>query len=325
MEMLPEAVRATDEPLADLTIVPLLAVSRLACEHVKVVLSGEGADEILAGYNLDKVRQHFETIKRLQTLPAGLLKPLSHGMGLLSNKYGDALARAASVPLSRWNLELKNHMTWTWNESEKGALWPSFKGRDSDFLLEGMYGAASSPDPFDQLLSVYQQSWLVEDLLMKADKITMAASLELRVPFLDYRLVEWANRQPADVKVGRVGRQYVTKHVLRRFAQKRLPAEILERPKQGFPVPVNRWLTDERFSKSVAAQLTGEGAKVATIFPPVEIERQLGQASTGDLKAADRVWLLVILETWLRQYGVELEPDAPSEAEVATSGVNRLR
>jgi asparagine synthase (glutamine-hydrolysing) len=325
MEMLPEAVRATDEPLADLTIVPLLAVSRLACEHVKVVLSGEGADEILAGYNLDKVRQHFETIKRLQTLPAGLLKPLSQGMGLLSNRYGDALARAASVPLSKWNLELKNHMTWTWNENEKGALWPSFMGRDSDFILEGMYGAASSPDPFDQLLSVYQQSWLVEDLLMKADKITMAASLELRVPFLDYRLVEWANRQPTDVKVGRVGRHYVTKNVLRRFAQKRLPAEILERPKQGFPVPVNRWLTDEGFRKSIASQLTGEGAKVTALFSRAEIERQLGQSSTGDSRAADRVWLLVILETWLKQYGVELESAAPSEAEVATSGVNRLR
>src|SRR4029453_13945646 len=100
----------------------------------------------------------------------------------------------------------------------------------------------------EQILCVYQQSWLVEDLLMKADKMSMATSLELRVPFLDYRLVEWANRQPGGGKIGPLGGGGVTKRVLRRFAKGRLPQEIIDRPKKGFPIPVSGWLADDGFN-----------------------------------------------------------------------------
>ncbi len=306
LEMLPEAIRSADEPLADLTIVPLLALSRLARERVKVVLSGEGSDEVLAGYNFDQSLQHYRTIKQLQTLHPSILKGLSHAVSLVSTRYGDALGRISRIPVSDWNSFHKTHMTNFWTQAEKARLWPTFSGLTSDRILNDMYSAAESKDPLEQLLSVYQKSWLVEDLLMKADKMSMAASLELRVPLLDYRLVEWANRQPVDVKVGRLGRgRRVTKFVLRQFAKKRLPQAIIDRPKQGFPVPAYEWLQEDKIIRWARDHLTGRRSRVRQMLQPSAIEHQLSLASKGDLAAAHKSWLLLVLEIWLRKYDVE--------------------
>jgi len=318
MEMLPQAVRAADEPLADLTIVPLLAVAQLARRLVKVVLSGEGADEILAGYHLGESQRRFQIIKRLQSFPPSVLKPLTTVVEFCSNDYGEKFARTARIPLSQWNATHKAHMTRLWNEQEKSALWPSFAGKDSDRILSDLYATARSNDPLEQILAIYQQSWLVEDLLMKADKMTMAASLELRVPFLDYRLVEWANRQPVGVKIKRQGRRYITKYVLRRFAQTRLPETIINRPKQGFPVPVNKWLQDVTFSKWALTHLAGDESRLKDLFEIELIQQQVHKAAMGDQGAAQKSWLLIVLETWMREFDVEVGREAPSNRALMT-------
>jgi asparagine synthase (glutamine-hydrolysing) len=235
-------------------------------------------------------------------------------MMLFSEKYGGRFTRGASIPLSQWNVVHKNDMTRLWSEIEKKMLWPSFAGRDSDCILDDMYAAAQSQHPLDQILSVYQQSWLVENLLMKADKMSMAASLELRVPFLDYRLVEWANRQPIGVKIGRVGSRYVTKRVLRHFAQKRLPGQIIDRPKRGFPVPVCQWLKDEEFSRWARGHLMGQSARLKYLFGVEHMEGQVHQAAKGNLEAANKSWRLIVLETWLREFDVEVAADNPPQS-----------
>jgi asparagine synthase (glutamine-hydrolysing) len=177
-----------------------------------------------------------------------------------------------------------------------------------------MYGAAGSKDPLDQMLSVYQQSWLVENLLMKADKMSMAVSLEVRVPFLDYRLVEWANRQPMGVKIGPAGGRDVTKRVLRELARKRLPQEIIDRPKKGFPVPVHQWLQDQSFRSWAGEHLRGKQARLKYLFQPHEMERLLHLAATGDPEAAKKSWLLIVLETWLREFDVEFATEKQSRS-----------
>jgi asparagine synthase (glutamine-hydrolysing) len=310
-------VRSTDEPLADLTIVPLLAVSRLAREHVKVALSGEGADEVLAGYAFNTTLRNFETIRRIQKFPQAITRPAGRALALFSSHYGDRFAEASRIPLSQWNIAHNNHITWLLGQTDKVGLWPAFSGRDSGRILRELYSNAQSQDPMDQILSVYQKSWLVEDLLMKADKLSMAASLELRVPFLDYRLVEWANRQPMGVKLGRLGRQNVTKRVLRRFAQKRLPREIVERPKKGFPVPVFQWLKEDSFNSWAVQHLTGTGSRLKRLFQPHEMTRQLDKAAAGVGDAAQRSWLLIVLETWLREFDVEVASDMPTQSDPA--------
>jgi asparagine synthase (glutamine-hydrolysing) len=319
VDMLPDAVRAADEPLADPTIVPLLAVSRLTHGHVKVALSGEGADEVLAGYDLHLTRRRFETLRRIQRLPSPLLVLMSGALRLFSGEYAQKLSDVAHVPLSRRNLLTNNHMTWHWTQEAKTSLWPAFAGRDSAYMLRRMYAHAESPDPLDQMLSVFQKSWLVEDLLMKADKMSMAASLELRVPFLDYRLVTWANRQPTDVKIGRLDGRTVTKRVLRRFAAKRLPRTIIDRPKRGFPVPIARWMADQRFARWIQQHLAGEEARLKGVFHGDEIQRQLQRATAGDRQAANNVWILVVLETWLREFDVDVAVDMSAPAIAAAA------
>src|SRR5438067_9972610 len=123
--MLPEVVRAADEPLADLTLVPLLAVSRLAREHVKVVLSGEGSDEILAGYNLDQMEREWDRVRALQRIPRVVL---GTGAALtkmaLPGRFSRRAEHLAGVPLSEWNRSARPHMTRYFDQSEKENLWP---------------------------------------------------------------------------------------------------------------------------------------------------------------------------------------------------------
>jgi asparagine synthase (glutamine-hydrolysing) len=245
-------------------------------------------------------------------MPSSLLGPLARALKFVSRKSGAKLDQIATIPLSQWNITLGNYMALGWEDAGKRALWPSYRGRDSDVVLREMYEQGRSPDPLEQYLAVLQKSWLVEDLLMKADKMSMAASVELRVPFLDYRLVEWANRQPIAVKVGRFEGRNVTKHVLRRFARNRLPQEILDRPKQGFPVPVCRWLTDDTFGRWAAQHIGGDQAKLRFLFQPEEINRQLRRAAAGDEKSGDKCWQLIVLETWLREFDVDPELEVSS-------------
>jgi asparagine synthase (glutamine-hydrolysing) len=321
LEVLPEAVRASDEPLADLTIVPLLAVLRLAREYVTVALSGEGSDEVLAGYNFEEMRQRFERIRRIQRLPPSVTKLMARGLKLLSHEYFGKADKISRIPLSKWNIALKNYATWYWDEIEKSSLWPGFEGRDSVSILRNMYAAAQSPDPLDQLMSVFQKEWLVEDLLMKADKMSMATSLELRVPFLDYRLVEWANRQPIAAKIGSIGRRNVTKRVLRRFVKGRLPQEIIDRPKKGFPVPVSAWLSEDSFRDWAMQHVTGKQARLKHIFREQGMKTELNRAAAGDRQAADKAWVLIVLETWLREFAVDISDETlPVSAVVSAAG-----
>jgi asparagine synthase (glutamine-hydrolysing) len=305
LDMLPEQVYFSDEPLADLASIPLLAVCRLAREEVKVVLSGEGSDEVLGGYDLDQSERTWRLVRKLQRLPSPFLKAGAEwGRWLLPERFRRPLERIAAVPLADWNRIGRAHMTRFWDQAEKESLWPIGEMEDSDRILESQYREARSQDPLQQILSVYQKAWLIEDLLMKADKMSMATALELRTPFLDYRLVEWANRQPNSAKVKRVTlTQYATKSVLRRFCASRLPEEILRRPKRGFPVPAYLWLQN---GLAVWAHdlLLGSDSRLAKSFRHDSMRRYLEAARLGDSQAAHRVWTLIVLEMWLRTWKV---------------------
>ena len=306
LQMLPELVYYSDEPLADLACVPLLAVSRLAQKDVKVVLSGEGSDEILAGYDLDVSERRWEMVRNLQRVPRPLMSLVAMGSSVVSASAGEKLARVAQLPLSQWNDRERPHITRYLDEQEKSSLWPNGDKQNSERVLVDLYKATTATDPLQQVLSVYQKSWLVEDLLMKADKMSMAASVELRTPFLDYRLVEWANRQPNFAKIKRLGRKkYETKSVLRRFCARRLPSTILTRDKRGFPVPVNGWLQTGLggWAKDV---LTGSNSRISSAFTLERINDLIANAQRGSMQASANVWLLVVLEFWLQAWEAHL-------------------
>lgn len=308
LDMLPELVYATDEPMADLSAISILALSRLARQNVKVVLSGEGSDEILAGYDFDRAEREWNRVRLLQSFPQTALK-----IGAAFTRLGpDVLhrraAKVANLPLKSWNLRELPHITGNFDQAEKERLLPGERWSSSERIVAAQYEAAGSNDPLQQMLAVYQKDWLVEDLLMKADKATMAASLEARTPFLDYRLVEWANRQPNSVKVKRKGfNQYETKSVLRRFCTKRLPKSIIDRPKRGFPDPANIWLGNGLHPWAHEMLFSSSGKLGAVLEKPV-VEEVLNEARNGKDGAANRVWALIVLELWLEAWEAAISP-----------------
>lgn len=290
IDFLPELVALTDEPLADLASVPLYYVCKLARQDVKVVLSGEGSDEILGGYSFDGVMQNWETRRRSQS-------PLRR---LMNSITGNGLS-GVDLRKEPYPLVMTNYMT----SDEKRVLLrdPSQRGDSLDIARE-RFKAFGHGTPLAQALYGYCGDWLVEDLLMKADRMSMGVSLELRTPFLDYRLVEFAARLPDSLRVGVDDNgSWKTKLILRRFAEKRLPREIIDRPKQGFPVPVYGWLSGEL--KGWAHDMLASAQSHLTEWcKPGALDALLAAGTRTDASMIDRhrLWNLIILEFWARRW-----------------------
>ena len=306
LDFLPRLVYYADEPLADLASVPLYYVSQLASQKVKVVLSGEGSDEILGGYNFDQSMKYWDWIRRFQYIPKGIrqniIEPLINNLG---KPWIERIQMVNADPEHQFVLFPRN-MTNYLSSAEKQKMFKEpVSFNDSLDIIRSEATQIDTRELLHQYLYILCQSWLVEDLLMKADKMTMANSIELRVPFLDYRLVEWAARAPASVKVGRAGRgrSYITKRVLRQFASQRLPNEIISRTKQGFPVPVYDWLN--KGLKSWATDLlTSNDTQLYRWLQkdPVHQQLELGTQNESNLLSQHRLWNLLILELWLRKW-----------------------
>jgi asparagine synthase (glutamine-hydrolysing) len=299
IEMLPQFVRSSDEPLADLASIPLYFVSRLASNDVKVVLSGEGADETLAGYDMERLARQIDRLRIISWLPPILIENLSLVAPAQASRILKSLARGGWSGIFK---EMGVHMTNVFSEEEKRSLWRGPSGlRPTSALIRDWYQECPSSHPLDQLQQVYCRSWLIEDLLMKADKMSMAASIEVRCPFLDHALVEWCARLPIQWKVGSRQNGYVSKRILRQYAAKRLPSEIISRPKRGFPVPAYRWL--EAGLMSWARDRLQSGGRLNSWINTPALESALAAAAQGSQRAQHQVWNLLILDHWLEAWG----------------------
>ena len=290
VEAIDKLVWHTDEPLADLASIPLYFVSQLASKHVKVALTGEGADEIFAGYNLDNLARKLFYLKMIDILPKPLLSlvPLQSIKQLSHSGYRSFLKDNAA------------HMTSIFSEEEKYQLCQFDEAISTHQYLKDLYAHNQSDEPIDHLQDVYCRSWLVEDLLMKADKMSMATSLELRVPFLDHKLVEWAAELPLEHKVGSFLKGFSTKKIVREFAKKRLPHNIIHRPKQGFPVPAYRWLAEGKINNLVTKSLDILVEK-GGINKEV-ISSALSGPSLMKSENQHKAWNMIIYAQWLNKW-----------------------
>jgi asparagine synthase (glutamine-hydrolysing) len=298
---LPDMVRSTDEPLADLASVPLYAVAQLARQDVKVVLSGEGSDELLAGYNFDRIGHMLDRLGKAERwTPAFLRRMLSGLPG--GGDTGDWLRLWAQHGTRGMLAAKPYHMTLHWDEAEKRALWPDSSGLQSTFgRLDGLYRSLAHLHPIDQVQQIYCGDWLTEDLLMKADKMSMATSLEVREPFLDHRLAEWASKLPLAWRVGDARSGYQSKRILRDFCRPRLPKNILDRPKQGFPVPTYEWLAGplRGWADDI---IFGPETRLREHFEMASVRATLAAAVAGDRASVHKIWVLIVLEFWLRAW-----------------------
>jgi asparagine synthase (glutamine-hydrolysing) len=304
-DFLPQFVEFTDEPLADLASIPLYYVSKLAREQVKVVLSGEGSDEILGGYDFEIYVNEFDRRRAYQRIPnrfrkMSLLKKIASLSGLqVQDKFS-----LNNQPLDMRLLDQPMSATSYLSHEAKQKLLLNNSFEDSFKIIRDDLSRCHCKDPLNQILFIFSQGWLVEDLLMKADRMSMANSIELRTPFLDYRLVEWAAKIPSKYKVGQDGSgRYISKKVLRQFALSRLPGEIINREKRGFPVPVYEWLSGSK--KSWAFEILGsKNTYINNWLDPKEVRRLLedGTQSGSSLMSRHYLWSLIILEFWAQRW-----------------------
>lgn len=293
-DALPRIVWHLDEPVADPACVPLYFVSRRAREEITVVLSGEGADEVLGGYGIYRRMLGLERAHRLLARATGGRAAAAAGAAarLLPGERLPYWARLAGLPLAeRYRGVSRGFLP------EGKAKLLGRNGSDgadrclADFLAERS-PAPPSASPLARMLRLDTTTWLPDDLLVKADRMTMAHSQELRVPFLDHRLVELAAALPPEHKV-RGGQGKV---LLREAMAGLVPRAILERSKKGFPVPTAPLL--RRLGDFTRELLLDRGSACRTWFDPAAVETLLDEHAHGRARRDQEIWSLLVFELW---------------------------
>ena len=309
-DALPRLVWHEDEPIAHPSSVALYFVSRLAARHVKVVLTGEGSDEMLAGYgryrktvyNLALGARYYgltnEPLRRAVRRLAGLV-PAAGVRRKLERTF-------LFVPPDVESIYFDNFAVFA-RSAQRGLLTPEARERAAGDLdpyrrVTEYLAGTDAETLLERLLYVDTKTYLHE-LLMKQDQMSMAASIESRVPFLDHKLVEYTARMPERMKL----RGWTTKYVLREAMKGVLPGEILTRGKMGFPVPVGRWFRGA-FKGVVDEYVLGERARARGIFEPDFVRGLAAAHQAGAADHTERLWALVNFEIWQRQF---MDGEAP--------------
>ena len=302
-DALPSLVYQEDEPIAHPSSVPLYFVSRLASDHVKVVLTGEGSDELIAGY--DKYRKTVFNI----SLGRAYHKFLPSSLRRLPQRAILGMNNTSRIgrKLSRTFLCLKPEIQEIYFDNFSvfsRAMQPElFTAQTRERMTDRdpyrtplmHINQSDAGSLLDQLLAADLKTYLHE-LLMKQDQMSMAASIESRVPFLDHKLVEFVSALPERMKL----RGLKTKYILRRSMRGRLPEEILTRKKMGFPVPVGAWLRGP-FRHVLDEYVLGERARGRAIFDSRFVETLVARHLAGE-DHAERLWMLINFEVWQRRF-----------------------
>lgn len=302
---LPELVWHEDEPIAHPSSVALYFVSQLASKHVKVVLTGEGSDELLAGYgryrktmlNL-KLGSRYEQLvpSRIRNIVRKQIETLSNGSGLKQKLQRSFLTLSPDLE----SIYFDNFAVFP-RAMQAKLLTPATRERigNSSNPYSVMRQALQESDAtslLNQLLCVDMKTYLHE-LLMKQDQMSMAASIESRVPFLDHKLVEFSAALPERMKL----RDGETKYILRESMRGVLPKEILNRPKMGFPVPIGAWFRGT-FRNVVEEYVLSERALSRGIFEPGFVRTLVRGHEHGGEDHSERLWSLVNFEIWQRHF-----------------------
>lgn len=298
---LPNLVWHEDEPIGFIASVPLYFVSKLAQNHVKVVLTGEGSDEILAGYgryakavSLLQYGEKYETFT-----PSFLRSAVKSGVGGLPASLNQKLKRTfLTREADIENLFFDNFAIFTKAMQEKlfsTETKARIAGRNPYFYQNRWVENADAEEVLDKLLYADTKTYLHE-LLMKQDQMSMAASIESRVPFLDHRLVEFTAKMPTRMKLR--GRE--TKWILREAMRGILPEEILTRSKMGFPVPIGNWFRNE-FRHIVDEYVVHERTLSRGIFN-ADFVREIVRSHNAGKNHDQRLWFLVNFEMWQRRF-----------------------
>lgn len=291
-----------DQPLADPSCIALYFVSKLASEHVKVVLSGEGADELFGGYQVYRSPMNQRIYHAVCPYPLRkLLRKIA--LRLPDIKGRDYLIRACD-PLEEDFIG--NAFLYNYEQKYELLKDPSIATRPQD-LTKRFYNRARKYDKVTKMQYIDINLWLVGDILLKADRMSMANSLELRVPFLDKEVWKVASTIPSKLRVNRKN----TKYALRQAALRHLPEETAQKEKLGFPVPTRVWLRDEKFYNIVKEEFKSPTAQ--KFFNIDVIMDWLDDHYEGLADTSRKVWAIYVFLIWYKQYFGEVTSEEITE------------
>lgn len=289
IELLPDMIRYRDAPVSEPSDIPIYLLAKEAGRSVKMVLTGEGSDEVLGGYPKHVYERYGETYRSLPgIIRSGLIAPL---VVSLPYRY-----RRAKTAIRNFNLDDFDERMPSWfgamGLSDASKLLVLGEQRALPRLQRSVHaGFLRSVLLFDQM------SWLPDNLLERGDRMTMAASIEARMPFMDVKLAAFASSLPDKYRV----RGRTTKWILREAMKDVLPRSILERPKVGFRIPVNEW-----FQTSMKAQLMdslfGPDSRSSCLYDAIELKRIVDDHMRGRQNHEKLLWTVLNLELWMRAY-----------------------
>jgi len=297
-EILPRLIWHLDEPIADQAALPTYLVCQLARKHVTVVLTGEGGDELFAGYPRYLLSSYADVYQKFPDWMKERI--LKRGISFIPDnipfsKYLKKIIFSSSDVINR-------NIRWTCNflPEEKEQLYSNYlkKTLSENFISNAeQKNKRIEGSTLNQLMYMDIKTWLVDDILMKVDKMSMATSVEARVPFLDHKLVEFVSMLPPELKL----RGVTTKYILKKILNGLLPKEILNRRKHAFKVPASKWFQQDL--KFLAFEiLLSQTAQKREYFDVKYIHQLINNHLEGKIDAGQKLWNLVCLELWHRIY-----------------------
>ena len=303
LELTEKLVGFLDEPFGDFSIFPTYLVSKMARKHVTVSLSGDGGDELFAGYDTYIANKAGRAYERLPGLLRGAMHPILNRIpptekkkGLINRakRFVEGMQLPPDLEHTRWMIFLQ--------EAEKSKLYSDdlqdvLNGSDSFEFIRSYFNRVNTTDPLNRQLYVDIKSYLVDDILVKVDRMSMATSLETRVPFLDHRFVEFTATIPSRLKLQ--GKS--TKYLLKKAMQGILPPEILNRGKEGFSIPIKNWLKTDLKSLMLEV-LEPQKIKREGFFNANYVEQLKKEHLSGKKNHSHRLWSMMVFGIWQNLY-----------------------
>jgi asparagine synthase (glutamine-hydrolysing) len=292
MDTLPLIVWYLDDPVADPALVPLWFIAREARQYVKVVLSGEGADELFGGYTI--YREPL-SLAAFEKVPGALRKAIGNlSTKIPEGKRGKDLLRRGALTLEQ---RYYGNARIFRDDQIRKVLRTFNPAVGHEDVTAAHYRTSADWDPVTRMQHVDLFTWLRGDILVKADKVTMANSLELRVPFLDPEVFKIAAKIPLEQKITRE----TTKFALRAALRDIVPAHVLNRRKLGFPVPIRHWLRDEMYEWAAAII---RDSHTDELLDKAAVMQLLNDHRAGELDHSRRIWALIVFMLW---HGIFIE------------------
>ncbi len=286
-----------DDPIGDFSIFPTYLVSRMTRKHVTVALSGDGGDELFGGYDTYVAQQYGAYYDRLpvsvrkKLVPAitGLLPPTAQKKGLVNKikRFSEGGALPENLGHARWRLFA------TAGELQQQMVGEAALAQDVYGHIERLRRASSELDPVNQALYIDTHSYLTDNCLPKVDRMSMAVSLETRVPFLDPLLMQQVFCMPGEHKVH--GRQ--TKPLLKELAAEHVPHDCVYRNKEGFSIPIKQWLVED-FSSLVSTYLAPDRLDRQGLFNSAYTQRLVDEHVANVANHSHRLWSMIVFQAW---------------------------